>query len=727
MQTGGTTTIVGGLVLGQCEGGSGTYEIWDGQLHVQSLTVGESGMGSFVQFPGQAIEGDRPEVIVAGQLMIGLTSSAESSSYEMWGGRLQADQINVGGSGMSSLTVGDGTVTADTIHVTNGDLSIYDGTVIADSLHVHSGASFNLTGPGGVLRVNSFSGIEPVGWTGSLHLGHPGGSGQATHAVTDSRPVAIGGYFIVGYDGTATLTHTGGSVAPEAGLGVGIAAGGQGTYEMYNDAVIATGITVVGQSGIGNFVQDGGTHTADTSVSLGLYSGGRGTYELKSGQLDAPVLVLGYSGSGTFIQTGGTATIGGIMALAYEAGGYGRYDIVDGQMTVGELHAGVFGPGKVFLRGGQFEVQDMACVGSGGGEGGIYVDKGSMDVAGQLVIQPLTSESSNRGKLFYYLYGTAAGTDYGQVVGTQAVGENPAILGGTLVADFTNYAPHTGETFILLDSFDISGTFDAVAIRGLEAGFQYDVDYTGRRVTLEALSDGVIDEAVSSTFMVGISGVGGSCGTDGGVDARFGSTGGGRMITEYRRRTFNNMRDELPEMTDYEPAGESQGQYWDLSYDGTFTGLVEVTLEYDESLLGDGYDETQLGVYHHNGAEWEMLDILDRDVHANRLTVLTDSFSPMVLIIEPDTPGDTNGDDIVDEWDYDNLVAQFGGPPGVESADFNEDGRVDLIDLAILRRNFGEGVEPPSPGAAAPEPATLILLAGGLPLLLKRRKRSVVE
>ena len=599
LQTGGTTTIAGGLVLGQCEGSFGTYEIWDGQLHVQSLTVGESGMGSFVQFSGQAIEGDGPEVFVTGQLMIGLTSSAESSSYEMWGGRLQADRINVGGTGVGSLTVGDGTVTADTIDVTNGDLSIYDGTVIADSLHVHSGASFNLTGPGGVLRVNSFSGIEPVGWTGSLHLGHPGGSGQATHAVTDSRPVAIGGYFIV-----------------------------------------------------------------------------------------------------------------------------------DGQMTVGELHAGVFGPGKVFLRGGQFEVQDMAYVGSGGGEGGIYVDKGSMDVAGQLVIQPLTSESSNRGKLFYYLYGTAAGTDYGQVVGTQAVGENPAMLGGTLVADFTNYAPHTGDTFILLDSFDISGTFDAVAIRGLEAGFQYDVDYTGRRVTLEALSDGVIDEAVSSTFMVGISGVGGSCGTDGGVDARFGSTGGGRMITEYRRRTFNNMRDELPEITDYEPAGESQGQYWDLSYDGTFTGLVEVTLEYDESLLGDGYDETQLGVYHHNGAEWEMLDILDRDVHANRLTVLTDSFSPMVLIIEPDTPGDTNGDDIVDEWDYDNLVAQFGGPPGVESADFNEDGRVDLIDLAILRRNFGEGVEPLSPGAAAPatpEPATLALLAAGLPLLLKRRKRSVVE
>jgi len=87
--------------------------------------------------------------------------------------------------------------------------------------------------------------------------------------------------------------------------------------------------------------------------------------------------------------------------------------------------------------------------------------------------------------------------------------------------------------------------------------------------------------------------------------------------------------------------------------------------------------------------------------------------------------GDTNGDGIVDAIDCSNLVAQFGDVPGAESADFNGDGFVDLEDFAILRGNFGFGVPSAPDGdraAPIPEPATLIMLAGGLPLLLKRKR-----
>ncbi|MDP6633337.1 MAG: dockerin type I domain-containing protein [Phycisphaerae bacterium] len=61
----------------------------------------------------------------------------------------------------------------------------------------------------------------------------------------------------------------------------------------------------------------------------------------------------------------------------------------------------------------------------------------------------------------------------------------------------------------------------------------------------------------------------------------------------------------------------------------------------------------------------------------------------------PLVPGDTNGDDIVDGTDYANFVAQFGGPPAEDSADFNGDGRVDLLDFVILRLNFGTGADGP--------------------------------
>jgi len=98
--------------------------------------------------------------------------------------------------------------------------------------------------------------------------------------------------------------------------------------------------------------------------------------------------------------------------------------------------------------------------------------------------------------------------------------------------------------------------------------------------------------------------------------------------------------------------------------------------------------------------------------------------SGSISLVVVDTPGDTDGDHDVDDTDYGNFVAQFGGPPAADSADFNNDGTVDLADFSIQRANFGVGVPPPAPGFAAtiPEPATTALLAAILPLILRRRR-----
>ena len=95
---------------------------------------------------------------------------------------------------------------------------------------------------------------------------------------------------------------------------------------------------------------------------------------------------------------------------------------------------------------------------------------------------------------------------------------------------------------------------------------------------------------------------------------------------------------------------------------------------------------------------------------------------------EPATMGDTNGDHIVDVTDYNNLVAQFGGPPGADSADFNYDRFVDLDDFAIMRGNFGFGVvaAPDAEfGAVTPEPATISPLALCGLAMVRRRKRGM--
>ena len=103
------------------------------------------------------------------------------------------------------------------------------------------------------------------------------------------------------------------------------------------------------------------------------------------------------------------------------------------------------------------------------------------------------------------------------------------------------------------------------------------------------------------------------------------------------------------------------------------------------------------------------------------------TFSATGNVYVPPTPGDTNGDHLVDRLDYLNLVDQFGGTPGAESADFNGDGSVDLIDFAFLRGLLGSSIASAPDdmfGATIPEPATLTLLAlSGLAVLRKRRKK----
>jgi hypothetical protein len=90
-------------------------------------------------------------------------------------------------------------------------------------------------------------------------------------------------------------------------------------------------------------------------------------------------------------------------------------------------------------------------------------------------------------------------------------------------------------------------------------------------------------------------------------------------------------------------------------------------------------------------------------------------------------PGDTDGDDDVDDEDLANFQAQFGLKGAGNTADFDDDGDVDLDDFATIRANFGTGVTP-APVApdfsATPEPATMSLLAIGGLLVIRRRRRK---
>jgi len=92
--------------------------------------------------------------------------------------------------------------------------------------------------------------------------------------------------------------------------------------------------------------------------------------------------------------------------------------------------------------------------------------------------------------------------------------------------------------------------------------------------------------------------------------------------------------------------------------------------------------------------------------------------------------GDANGDDVVDFDDFAALRSAFGESGESLAADLDDDGDVDGDDLDILLATFGmvrsAGASPPAlpDNLPVPEPAAVILLAGGLPVLLKPRRKG---
>jgi autotransporter-associated beta strand protein len=85
-------------------------------------------------------------------------------------------------------------------------------------------------------------------------------------------------------------------------------------------------------------------------------------------------------------------------------------------------------------------------------------------------------------------------------------------------------------------------------------------------------------------------------------------------------------------------------------------------------------------------------------------------------------PGDTNEDQVVDAADFITLKRNFGteSGAGVTEGNFDGDpGTVDWNDLSILMTNMDVGSQAP---AAAPEPATLGLLAIGALAIIRRRR-----
>jgi PEP-CTERM motif len=132
----------------------------------------------------------------------------------------------------------------------------------------------------------------------------------------------------------------------------------------------------------------------------------------------------------------------------------------------------------------------------------------------------------------------------------------------------------------------------------------------------------------------------GGAGTTGGVEVTFDQVTAGGTLSAQSIPTaglsFGALQ-ALEGATNFQLAGDTP-QIWEISFDGTFTGPLTLTLAYDESLLG-GVNEADLFVLHFDetlNAWQKIFGTVDTDL--NTITISTDSLSPFALSVpEPST------------------------------------------------------------------------------------------
>ncbi len=381
-QSGGTHTVTA-LYLGTAAGASGSYTLSDsGSGSLLSVVgnefIGEGGSGIFTQSGGTNTVGNN---LVVGDLATGVGFYVNSGGTDTVGGNLYVG--NAAGAHGAYILSG-GSLSATNEFIGEGGSGFFSNTSSTNTVGNNLVVGDLATGVG--IYVNS-AGTDTVG--GNLYVGNNTGA-SGSYSLSDSGSLAAG-FEYVGYSGSGAFTQSGGTNSA-SDLELGEFSGGSGTYNLSGGS-LAAGYEIIGNSGSGSFTQSGGTNTVANNFSLAFGSGTSGAYTLSgTGSLSVGGgEYIGWGGSASFTQSGGTNSVTGDLALALFSGGggtfslgSGSYNLSGGSLSVGgDEFIGINGTGVFSQSGGTHTVSGGLYLADFSGASGTYnLSGGSLAVGG---------------------------------------------------------------------------------------------------------------------------------------------------------------------------------------------------------------------------------------------------------------------------------------------------------------------------------------------------------
>jgi fibronectin-binding autotransporter adhesin len=329
-QTGGTFRTASDLNIGQLAVSTGSFflseTVTSNPAFLQigrNLNVGLEGKGTFTQTGGT--------VTVIEGLIVGQNSpESKKGEYFLSGGSVTSGWLHVGTGDNTKPSYGSIIHTGGTN--TTGDLVlgyIQQGVGTYElsndgSLKLSYGLTIGLGGQG------TFTQSGGTVWVGDIRYNRedPGGISPTGMTVVGDLKGSVGTYTLSG-----GLHHFGDEMV------VGSNSGSTGTYNISGTGQLQGHAIYVGENGNG-YVNQSGQDTSvrlGDLLVLGNKVTGYGEYTLGSGTLRVQdVIVVGSHGKGVFNQTGGTVTADQVV-VASSTGSTGVYNIQAGTLTANSV------------------------------------------------------------------------------------------------------------------------------------------------------------------------------------------------------------------------------------------------------------------------------------------------------------------------------------------------------------------------------------------------------